>query len=775
MKKYLNLSVHDLVDFLLRSGDIDNRVFNSDTMRRGSEIHSSYQKYRTKNYSSEYYLKTSLEVDDYIVNIEGRADGIYFDDIPTIEEIKSTVDDLEKFYKENKGWHLGQAIVYAYMYLKQTNLEKCNISLVYISQVNDEEKTYKFSYDYEKLEEKVINFIKEYLKFYEIIYNHKVKRNKTAEDLKFPFKNIRKGQDKFIKLATEISSSGGVAFIEAPTGIGKTISSLYPFVKSFKDETNDKIFYLTAKNTGKESAYLASKIMIEKGLDSYSIYITAKEKICAHLGSSCNPDECPFAKGYYSKLKDAIIESLKTRKLFNEETIKKIANKYAICPFEFSLDLSNFMDIVIADYNYFFDPIVYLERYFSINSSNYLVLVDEAHNLLERARDMYSETISLSLLIETINDYRYATKNLKRAFSRLKKIFINILEVQQENNSLIEDVDHEMYLAINNLNNNLKDYLKENKFHPNEYSIDFSRRLNRFLKLYEIFDDCDRLFISKTSDDVAINIYCLDPSKRIRESIDLVKGALFFSATLSPIDYYKNVLGGEESDPHLLLPSPFPKENFKLIISPISIKYKNRDLTLPKVIDLIKSFTENKKGNYLIYSPSFEYLEKLKAHFISDSKEEYLFQNRDMSDYEKRQFINRFLNKSNKSIIGFSVVGGAFAEGIDLVADSLIGVVVIGVGLPTINFKTDLIKDYYSNKELNGYSYAYKHPGMNKINQAVGRLIRSESDIGACMLIDDRYLTNEYRKLFKKDWSDYEVANSSKDVEEILNNFWHKK
>jgi len=775
MKKILNLSVHDLVDFLLRTGDIDNRVFNQDTMRRGSEIHANYQKLRLYNYASEYYLKINEHVDDFDITIDGRADGIYFNETPIIEEIKSTIDDLDKFYKENKEWHLGQAIMYAYMYCKNKSVNKAEISLVYISQITDETKSHKFTYTFDELTVKVKEYIKEYLKFYKLIYEHKENRNKTANELEFPFKKIRKGQDKFIKLAAEISNDGGVAFIEAPTGIGKTMSSLYPFVKSFSNEVNDKIFYLTAKNTGKEAAYLASSIMINNGLDAYAVYITAKEKICSCLGASCNPDECPFAKAYYSKLKDAIKYALKNKKIFDSTSIKEVSDKYSICPFEFSLDLSIFTDIVIADYNYFFDPIVYLERYFSVNSSNYLVLVDEAHNLLERARDMYSETLSLSLLLEMISDYKYADKNLKRAFSRLKKIFINIIDSQEENYKVIEDIDHELYLALNNLSNNLKNYLKENKFHPNEYSIDFSRRLNRFLKLYEIFDTSDCLYISKENDDVSINIYCLDPSQRIRDSINLVKGTLFFSATLSPMDYYKNVLGGENNDKELLLPSPFPKENFKLIISPLSIKYKNRDLTLPKVIDLIKSFTNNKKGNYLIYSPSFEYLDKLSRYFIDDEKHKYLIQKRDMNDYEKRVFINNFLTKQEKSVIGFSVVGGAFAEGIDLVADSLIGVIVIGVGLPTVNFKTDLIKQYYSNKQINGYSYAYKHPGMNKINQAVGRLIRSEVDVGACLLIDDRYLTNEYRKLFRPDWNDYEVANSPKELDEILNIFWHKK
>ena len=584
---------------------------------------------------------------------------------------------------------------------------------------------------------------------------------------------MRKGQKSFITLTSEIMSLGGVAFIEAPTGIGKTISALYPSVKSFSETSNDKIFYLTAKNTGKDAAYLASSTLVKHGLDVGVIYITAKEKICACPGASCNPVECPFARGYYTKLKQALSDAIKNKKLYNINEIKKITDKYKICPFEFSLDLSLYMDIVIADYNYFFDPIVHLERYFEVDASNYVVLVDEAHNLLDRAREMYSETLSYSLFKECRNDYRFASQTLKRAFTRVNKIFVHNLEVNEVTSKVIDDIEHETYLAFNSLSNNISNFLKENDFHPNEASIDFSRRLNRFLKLYELHNEADAIYIEKSDEDnISLNLLCLDPSLRIRDSLNLVKGAVLYSATLTPIDYYKNVLGGEVRDKDLLLPSPFPKENFKLILSPAALKYKDRDKSLNQVINYIKAFINSKRGNYLIYAPSFEYLEKLRPYFVSDEKCKVIYQNKEMDDREKNDFISYFLKRNTKSVIGFSVVGGAFAEGIDLVADSLIGVAVIGVGLGTISFKRNLIKEYYDHKEINGFSYAYKHPGMNKVSQAVGRLIRSETDIGAALLIDDRYLTNEYRRLFKNEWRDYEVATNEDEIKQILSKFY---
>lgn len=773
--KELHLSVHDLVDFLLRTGDIDNRIYNQDTMSRGSEIHATYQSRKIGDRVSEYYLKTSVEVDDFIIYLDGRADGIYLKETPIIEELKSTVEDLDSYYKKNEEWHLGQAITYAYMFLKEKKVNQCEIILTYISQITDERKDHKYKFTYQEVEKKVISYVKQYLKFYLNIYEHKVKRNDSSRLLTFPFKSMRKGQKNFITLTSEIMSLGGVAFIEAPTGIGKTISALYPSVKSFSETSNDKIFYLTAKNTGKDAAYLACSTLVNHGLDVGVIYITAREKICACPGASCNPDECPFAKGYYTKLKQALMDAVKSKKLYNVEEIKKITDKYKICPFEFSLDLSIYMDIVIADYNYFFDPIVHLERYFEVDASNYVVLVDEAHNLLDRASEMYSETISYSLFKECKSDYRFAEKSLKRAFTRVNKLFQRNLEENEIGSKVIDDIEHETYLAFTSLSNNISNFLKENSFHPSDASIDFSRRLNRFLKLYDIHSEADAIYIEKNSEDnISLNLLCLDPSQRIRESLNLVKGGVLFSATLSPMDYYKNVLGGEVRDKDLILPSPFPKENFKLMLAPAALKYKDRDKSLNQVIDYIKAFINSKKGNYLIYSPSFEYMEKLKSYFVSDDTHEVIYQNKEMNDTEKNIFISHFLKRKNKSVVGFSVVGGAFAEGIDLVADSLIGVAVIGVGLPTISFKRNLIKEYYDHKEINGFSYAYKHPGMNKVSQAVGRLIRSETDIGAALLIDDRYLTNEYRRLFKNEWQDYEVATSSKEIQTILNKFYHK-
>lgn len=772
--KELNLSVHDLIDFLFRTGDIDNRVYNQDTMNRGTLIHANYQKLRMGDYLNEYYLKTSFEVDDFSINLEGRADGIYNRDIPIIEELKSTVDDLNNFYNKNKNWHLSQAITYAYMFLKEKHKEKCIIRLVYISQIDDKNETYDFPYDFKTLNELMISYLKDYLSFYQNILDHQIKRNESINKLSFPFTSYRKGQKELIKFVGEAIANHKNAFIEASTGIGKTMSVIYPSIKAIVSNNVEKIFYLTAKNTGKDAAYAACSILKNDGLDTGVIYITAKEKICACPGASCNPDECSFAKDYYTKLKSALLNAIKKKTLFNVNEIKKITDEYHICPFEFSLDLSMYMDIVIADYNYFFDPIVHLERYFDVDASNDVVLIDEAHNLVDRSREMYSEILDFEQFKRMKLDYRLVlNRALKRSFSRVNKLFKSQLDKYEIGYHKINDISHETYLAFVNLFNNLNNYHQENSFHPSENSITFSRSLNRFIKLYDNHQDSDALFINKSSEEnVSLHLMCLDPSERIKHSLNNVHSSILFSATLTPFNYYKNVLGEKENDLEMLISSPFPKNNFQLILASAKIKYKDRDSSLNKVINYIKTFINYKKGNYLIFSPSFEYLEKLKTYFASNEKQEIFFQKKEMDDYERSLFVKRFLEKHHQSVCGFGVVGGAFAEGIDLVADSLIGVIVIGVGLPTISYERNLIKDYYQSKELSGFSYAYKMPGINKVSQAVGRLIRSEKDVGAALLIDDRYLTNEYRKLFKKEWNNYEVVMNEEELHQVLKKFY---
>lgn len=776
MKKVLTLSVHQLVDFLLRTGDIDNRIYNATTMNEGTLIHAMYQSRQGKNYISEYQLRDSFVVNDFEVILEGRADGIIVhDDDVIIDEIKSTISDLNEFYDEQREWHLGQAKCYALMYAREKKLDHISVRLTYINQLDKSMMVKDFSYLTSELEKDINNLLIEYTTFFQIIYERTIARNESAKTLEFPYPSFRSGQKKLAKYSYGIAQNGGILFAEAPTGIGKTISTLYPFVKSFASGENEKIFYLTAKNSGKEMAFNATKLMVEKGLQASGISIMAKDKVCFCPGKACNPDECPFAKGYYSKIKDIIKDSILKYKLFSTDDVVEIAKHYAICPFELSLDLSLYVDVIVCDYNYFFDPMVYLKRYFDSDASKMLVLVDEAHNLVERGRNMYSasfDSFKYKVVKKSLRHFEH--KKIKNAMKRITKLFKEYED--------LENGDHNIGMLSKTQVNSIQAYLlAASDVNKNHHSVvtdeftDFYFDLNKFIKLLDFYDETFSLYVSKRDKVIKFNLYCLDPREHLKRTLNQVKGKVIFSATLSPSDYYIDMIGGEQTDPVLFLESPFPKENLRLMVAPkVSIRYKNRADTIKEVSEYIREFVHGKLGNYFVYVPSYEYLESLVPYLI-DNEFDLIVQEKDMSEIEKEQFLTCFVDKPSKTTIGLAVVGGAFGEGIDLVGERIIGVCVVGVGLPQLCYERDLIRDYFNKFENKGYDYAYVAPGMNKVMQAVGRVIRSESDRGVALLIDDRYLTDTYHELFSSIYSNYEVVTSKEDVKNQVENFWKVK
>ncbi len=775
MSKILNLSVHELVDFLLRQGDIDDRVFNQSTMSEGTRLHLYHQGKQSRNYVSEMYLKETFEVDGYEVTLDGRADGVIFNpDGVIVDEIKSTVAPLKEFHEENEAWHLGQAKCYALMIAHTYKLSKVGVQLTYIHQID--KSTMIKSYDFltSELEEDITSLIREYLDFYHLIEKRINKRNESAKHLEFPFEKFRKGQRELAKYSYGIAKNGGVLFVEAPTGIGKTMSTIYPFVKSYSDNSIDKLFYLTAKNPGKEVAYNSIELLKENGLKVTQLVITAKDKICPYPDKGCNPDDCPLAKGYYTKLRKVINNALISETSFDEKTITRIATHEAMCPFELSLDLSLYSDVIICDYNYFFDPMVYLRRFFDDNRFVTSILVDEAHNLVERGRSMYSASINNLSFKQAKKAVKHLEhKKIKNAMKRISKIFSSFEEFQ-DGDTILEGISQKDLNAINAYLLAATDVNKHHHEYANEDFMNFFFELNKFYKLLDYYDDTFSLYVHKDGKYISLNLFCLDPSDLLRNSMNRIKGKVIFSATLQPTDYYIDLIGGVKNDPMLMLPSPFKKDNLCLMVAPhISIKYKNRNSTIKEVSEYIKELVSTKVGNYFIYVPSYEYLYQLES-FLNDESFELLVQEKDMNDVAKTQFLSLFKEKPQHTTIGLAVVGGAFGEGIDLVSDRLIGVIVIGVGLPQICFERDLIKDYFDKKDKKGFDYAYVDPGINKVLQAVGRVIRSENDRGVALLIDDRYLSDRYHDLFNYSWSNYHVVTSKEDIKDVASRFWKK-
>lgn len=780
MPKTIHLSVHQLVDFLLRNGDIDNRVFNNSSMAEGTKLHALYQRSKNENYFAEYYLKQSFYVNGIEIVLEGRADGIFqILNKYVVEEIKTTVEDLETFHYKYGQWHLGQAKCYGLMLIMEKGLSEIQIRLTYIKQNHLKDVIHKdYSFSKEELEQFLYSLLEEYLSFQHILENQLQLRNTSIERMEFPFINYRKGQKIFSKYVFSSIKNNTSFFVEAPTGIGKTISSIYPAIKSLLDDEKSKIFYLTAKGTGKENAEKALNLLIDKGLFIKYIVITSKEKICFCKGQACNPDECIYTKDYYSRINQIIKMCLLENMAFNQETILEIANKYSICPFELELDLSIFCDVIICDFNYVFDPIAYMRRYFDDDSSHYICLVDEAHNLIDRSREMYSASIDTNSISKAIKSIKKnSNPKLKRRLTSLFNLFINETTKFDEGITELDDFDYQIFKKLISLNDFIREQAAESHITLSKEINDLSFDINRFLNIYDIVNDNSTKYIEiddkKEHLTISYNIFCYNPSIFIKRCSQRMKSSIFFSATFSPIEYYIDLLGGDKNnDPHLILPSPFPKENFKVLVAPkISIRYKDREASYKAVWEYISSFVHAKIGNYFVYCPSYEYLTNLLSKGeLNDC--EIVVQEKEMNEIERLNFLNKFQMKPNKTTIGFLVLGGTFGEGIDLIDDRLIGVVIIGVGFPKINFKSDKISQYYNSIDLKGRDYAYLYPGMNKVMQAVGRVIRSENDKGAALLIDDRYLNRQYLQLFKKEWQNYDVCLNPTDVCKTLLKFY---
>lgn len=774
--KQIELSVHELVDFVLRKGDIDSRSFNSMTMQEGTRIHNIYQSKQGSNYLKEYPLKGIFSYEDSLVYLSGRSDGIILEEVPIIEEIKSTNCDLNSFFKENEERHLGQAICYGYLYAIEKGLDKVKIRLTYISQVNNDILKKNYCYKTDELLTKIHQYFDVYFQFARIIETRKNRRNESLSVLRFPFSNAREGQMELIDFTKQAIESADSRFAEASTGIGKTMATIFSTLSYLKEDKLDKVFYLCPKNTNFDNAAKALEILNKEGyLLSYT-EIRARSKMCPYkLEKACNPDDCPLTIGYYSKLKDVLKDCLVHENLLNSEIIDKYAKKYDVCPFELSLDFSVYTDFVVCDYNYAFHPISYLRRFFEVPDKTYRIfaLVDEAHNLIDRAREMFTVTFSEE-------DYKNLKKELKGYRNpEINKILRKInqdlrLFKQFEFNDqpiILEQIDSKFIQHITKLRSEINVLETDNPKLKLKKGKDFLIDLYKFIVINDLLNDGFKIILANKYDNLTIKLFCIDPSSFINKSLFHFLGTLFFSATLTPIDYFQKVNLNRDGFKTISLPSPFNPNNFFLIINDnISIKYKDRDKTLEEVVKEINIFVSKKVGNYLIFVPSFEYSRKIEKYFINDNR--FVFQTATMTNKDKDEFLANFKENPQESRIGVCVISGSFAESIDLTGDRLIGVVIVGVGLPQVNFENNLVKDFYIQKEMNGYEFAYMNPGINKVLQALGRVIRTQNDKGSALIIDSRYAQSHYFSVLKERYKNYTKIKDSNGLIKALNSFY---
>lgn len=791
MKKTLVVSVHDVVDLLLRGGDIDDRIFNQSSIQEGSRIHLSYQRKQDSSFISEYPLSISFSYDDFDIKVSGKADGITKgSSFYKIVEIKSTVDDIASFHKKNENWHLGQALFYAYIFSLTNALEEIDIQLLYISQKDEKiQSSFYYHYSYDELSSFVKDLMNRYHSFIAKIMMKKEERDISIQDIAFPFSELRAGQHEMMAKVDESFISKSKAYIQAPTGMGKTVAVLYPLIKQMRSDSLDKILYLTSKNSIKQIAMNTIETFTKQGGKIKALEITSKENICFNKEKGhCNSSECPFAKGYYDKLFESINEILDEDKPYTREYIEDRCIKKEMCPYSFEMDIASYMDILVLDYKYVFDindPLQLLT-----NREHISLAIDECHNLPDRVKDMYSIKLYPEEIEHIIASSKGKTYTTLR--NHLKKILIEIEEInnstdEKSNNIAIPSISEKLYSLIEKSSDDIKKIAKKEPEKVKDELLEFMFNLDDFNQLYDFSCTYEEkspfiIYISRDENQkaVSLSIINIDPSSIIKEKTSSYDCSIFFSATLLPKDYYIDLLGGDETDIEdaLILPSPFLKENRRIYINTnLSLRYQDRDRTLFDVYCYIKSAISMKKGNYFIFCPSFYYLEALNSFFSQEDLDIDIFvQKKAMGESEKKNFLENFKYNNEKTTIALVVIGGIFSEGIDLVGDRLIGAIVISAGLPQICFERDVIKNYYEDKrEGNGFLYAYTYPGINRILQAGGRVIRTSNDRGFILYIDSRFKNPLYRDIIRELYPDAINLISTSQLRASLKRFYQEE
>lgn len=816
MAEKVSISVRNLVEFILKEGDIDNTggYKDPDAMQEGTRIHRKIQKSMPESYTAEVPLKTEITVcrDEkgqiscsffkteptvteepreepaFILTVEGRADGIWKQESgepdACIDEIKSMYRNVELFEEPEKV-HLAQAKCYACFYAGQTGKKTIGVQMTYCSIETETIKRFLFSYTAEELKEWFLDLIKEYAKWMFWETDWRKKRNESIRSAEFPFA-YRPGQKEFVIGVYRSILREKKLFALAPTGVGKTISTIFPSVKAMGEGLASHIFYLTAKTIARTVAEDTFSLLSGKGLKFRFVTITSKEKVCILDKPECNPAACPRAKGHFDRINEAVFELLRKEDNVTRELLEQYAEKYNVCPFELCLDTAVWADAIICDYNYVFDPNVALKRFFAEDKKQDVIfLIDEAHNLVERAREMYSAELIKEdfLLVKKLlkGKNKKMEKQLDACNSALLRLKRECVEFQ------VWDNIGNFMIPLMRLSSEFEDFLQEQvpDAAVKEQVLNLYFAVRHFVEVHDLLGEEYRIFTDyEENGNFRLKLLCMEPARQLKERMEKGRSAVLFSATMLPMNYYKEQLGGEAEDYAIYVPSPFEAEKRLLMVGrDVSTKYTRRtEQEFKKIARYLELFISAKTGNYFVFFPSYQMLlrtaEEVKELFSWEETEQspvrICLQKAGMTEKEKEEFLAAFSEQPVKTTVGFCVMGGIFGEGIDLKKDRLIGAVVVGTGLPMVCNEKELFRFYFDEKNGKGFEYAYLYPGMNKVMQSAGRVIRTTEDTGAILLLDERFLTPAYRNLFPKEWIPFETVNVS-DAEEKLRKFWDKR
>jgi len=778
LKRELKIAVRELIEHVFRSGDLVFEFLGSSRPVDGIRAHQKIQNSRPDTYQPEVSISHQVETDRLRLIIGGRIDGVYDEPGRTIiEEIKTTTRNPNYFEKNQQPVHWAQVKTYAYIYGHQQGLEEIIARLTYFQIDTGDVREYQLTFDLLELEIFFQDLVARYLEWAETVIDWSRRRDESIQELDFPFATYRPGQRQMAVEAYRAMRDRSQLLVEAATGIGKTIAVLYPAIKSIAESMNQKIFYLTARTTGRIAAEKALDELRAKGLRLKSVTLTAKDKICFCPDSACNPEECEYARGHYDRINDAV-NAIFARDAFTRDQIVEAAKTYRVCPFEFSLDLSLWADCIICDYNYVFDPRVYLRRFFQEENGDYIFLIDEAHNLVDRSREMFSAEIFKQPVLDIRRQIKNELPNIFKSLGRINAWLVKAKrKCEESGNPLAEKTPPEDLIPLLRgflfsterwLSRNIKTAFRENL-------LDLYFTISGFIRVADQYNECYTSCYEKIGKDLKLKLFCIDPAVHLAKAMSRCNTAVFFSATMTPMDYFKQILGCDAAAHHLILHSPFPGENLGLFISDqISTYYRQRDQTVTLVSQTISALVEQKKGNYLLYFPSYEYMRKIYFSFSDRNPQiKTILQTAGMSEPEREAFLERFTDENPQTLVGFAVMGGIFGEGIDLIGDRLVGAVIVGVGLPGISLERELIKEHFTRTLNGGFEYAYLYPGINRVLQAAGRVIRTEKDRGVVLLIDQRYGRYQYKSLLREEWDPVRVQDP-RQLADGLRKFWNQ-
>ena len=776
----LHISVRNLVEFIFREGDIDNRgsrLQNADAMMEGTRIHKKIQSAMGVAYQAEVPLKITEEEELYELTIDGRADGIFTEDgVTWIDEIKGVYRSLERL-EEPVFVHKAQAMCYAYIFAWQNDLSEIGVQMTYCNLETEERKYFRQMFTFSEIESWYLELIEKYKKWADFQCRWRKIRQESIKQLEFPFP-YRDGQKQLAGDVYRTIARKKTLFLQAPTGVGKTISTIFPAVKAVGEDLADRIFYLTAKTITASVARETFGLLREKGYRGKIIQITAKEKLCMCEEMDCNPVNCPYAKGHFDRVNDAVFELLQKSDLFTREEILAQAEKHMVCPFEMSLDVASWSDDIICDYNYAFDPTVYLKRFFQDGiQGDYILLVDEAHNLVERSRSMYSAEVYKEDFLEMKRIMKNYSKGITKLLDKCNK---QLLEMKREcENYMVLDHVGNFYFSLMRLVGVLEDLFAKGREIPERKKVlDFYFQIRNFMNIYELVDE-HYVIYSQLNDDgrFMLKLYCVDPSLNLQNCLDRVNSTIFFSATLLPIQYYKSLLSTKTDNYAIYAKSTFTQDQQMILMAEdVSTKYTRRnEAEFERIAFYIYKMVLGKKGNYMAFFPSYRLMEQVYDKFlqIEDFGCETLLQKAGMKEQEREEFLQAFEEERENSFVAFCVMGGIFGEGIDLKNDRLIGAAIVGTGLPQISNEQEILKDYYDGHGGCGFDYAFRYPGMNKVLQAAGRVIRTTEDRGIILLLDERFLTRDYERLYPREWEQRTVCSGGQ-VEDLIRDFWNK-